>query len=252
MKSHGLACRGGLLLALAAVLGGACGGDDDDDGEDGAVVDAGASADAAAADAAVGPSLDEVGAAVAPALCARLLACCATEELGEIIDLDGPVTDQASCLAALEPALDEVTADLGASIEAGRLRYQPGEVDGCVQAVTDVPCEGLIESFDAQFVCEGVFIGLVADGGTCEGDADCTSAYCASGEEDEPRTCAAVPGQGDACDYECTDGLYCDVIAGSCTPQKQDDEACGSGDECLGGACQSGICATVVLCDGQD
>lgn len=49
----------------------------------------------------------------------------------------------------------------------------------------------------------------------------------------------------------CTDGTYCDLLGTRrCEPRKADGASCIGSDECLGGLCDAGTCATDATCRG--
>jgi hypothetical protein len=233
------------VLAAAAALGG-CGGDDDDDG--GSAVDAGVN----------NGGLDEVGAALTQALCPQILECCSSVEVDELFDDEkSPPTDVPGCVAVLTAPMEALIADLAESVEAGRLRYDGARMEACLERIGELPCGQFGETIatEAPFsACDAPFAALVAVGGDCAADIECTSQFCAGFGEAELGSCAELPGEGDPCvDSRCGAGLYCDEIGLTCIAQKADGADCGADDECQGGSCPTGQCAVAEpTCDGQE
>ena len=121
----------------------------------------------------------------------------------------------ADCAAQLGARLED--SELGAledAIAEGTIAYHGDRVDDCVAAIEALGCE-LANPLD---VCEGIFEGLVPDGGACERSEECSDAsYCAI-TTGCPGTCQARVASG-----------------GSCT----DSAACVAGLSCTGGTCSA-------------
>lgn len=151
--------------------------------------------------------------------------------------------------------LGEIVAELADSVEAGRSQYSGERMEACLRAIGEVSCDrfgGVLDELTAFSACDPPFTALVADGGACGDDHECTSAYCAGRGEEELGACAALPGEGDLCpESRCADGLYCDDVGTICIPQRSDGEECASADQCRSGDCTDGACGPISLCDGQ-
>jgi hypothetical protein len=65
-----------------------------------------------------------------------------------------------------------------------------------------------------------------------------------------------LPTSGQACDFDCAEGTYCDFSTETCQPPKANGAACSSNDNCSTDYCNSagtgsGTCADKpARCDG--
>lgn len=208
-------------------------------------------------------ALDELPRELGRALCPKMLECCTSEELAKRDSLGtGAFESVEACadlyagfgVALLVPSIREAQ-------EQGRLVYHAERAGSCLAALHDVSCSTFaeLESDDATVPgCDEMLEPLVEHGGACESSDECKSGYCQLGEE--AGTCATLPAQGDACDFECADGLYC--AAGengrTCQQRLAAGSTCTSDEACESNHCSGldqsgtpGACVDSPMCDGE-
>jgi hypothetical protein len=144
-------------------------------------------------------------------------------------------TSEAACIAKLEDVFSP--ADVQASVAAGRIIYDPGDAQVCLDAREAVTCAQFWGTDPLQLPpeCETAFVGTVPTGGTCTIELDCAGGgtcndqtqVCESGADvvfvdelgatDQALLCedfldafCAVPGNSAFCDDAC--------ISTGCTP----------------------------------
>jgi hypothetical protein len=159
------------------------------------------------------------------------------------------VSDEMGCATTLRGLFTGIIGPVQEGEAAGRLRYNPSNAGGCLDAVVAAPCTALRPGLDPEAIapstCEYVITPLVDAGEACASDIECKSGSCEGASNNMPNgTCEAVPGLDEPCEFLCADGLYCDVAGGStCAAQKAATAACNDGDECLSGHCSdSNVC----------
>jgi hypothetical protein len=206
-------------------------------------------------DAGIAQAVDiaEFCAQAVPAYCAHL-ARCRPEDARE------PTNE---CLSHQGPAwcADIVTPARLASVQAGRMYWNPMQAGQCIDDLAAKACR----TSRAHWQCsaDNLMVGLVETGGTCVFEvfnftSDCRRGYC---HFTQPcaGTCSSLAGQGAACKsvLDCAGGLYCmDASTGAdcsgasagctCQPALRRDDPCSSGAGapacdpglvCLGGRC---------------
>lgn len=86
---------------------------------------------------------------------------------------------------------------------------------------------------------------LSATGGPCVSDSSCRDGVCNGGSFSTDGglwtlgSCGAAPQLNQACRDRCAAGLYCDQGLQTCQTLKADRTACGGGDECASGECNT-------------
>lgn len=144
-----------------------------------------------------------------------------------------------------------------ASVDAGRIAYDPAMATECLAAIEAATCAEL-DGGSGPAVCDGVFTGTVADGDVCGSSDECATGWCDAGITC-PWLCAARKPEGSDCSDsgECLSGA-CDWATHLCVPDVPgaEGEPCGRGvDSCLPGLyCDSGVCrprlAVAEYCSG--
>lgn len=198
-------------FAALAALG--CSDDGDDDGSSSGTTSA---------------SLDAACEQFATTVCARFTECVPSSFVDSAYDCKS--IQKRGCLAG----------------QTSSSNVQPSDIDACGDTFGAASCSDLtIGVLRCTFPA-----GDVANGSACKNDTDCTSSFCAKGN-DTCGTCAVPPEEGAACIQvgcgparSCKDGQRC------VTPKKS-GEACGPSDSCLGGLdCVNGVCAAPADTEG--
>ncbi len=220
-----------------------------------------------------GIALDNLGAEVSKASCAKIFECCDGAEIMEEfegITVSGqPITTEAQCVqftsALVAGFLTQAYKD---SIAKGRIEYDGEAAAGCMAAIEAASCGeySMQMSIDAPPGCESFVIPLVAEGGGCTQDYECTTDNCDGamvipGEPGTDGTCKPRSGLGQECRSDnCVDGAFCEFgsMAGKsiCKAQKADGQPCTFDEQCTSERCSGdsqspGTCgAGTPRCDG--
>jgi hypothetical protein len=147
------------------------------------------------------------------------------------------------------------------SIANHRMTYDADAAGACVDLVASMSCSefGTETSLDvSDSDCKQFIIPEVADGGACAQSYECTSNNCvgATTQPAKDGACMPLPTSGQACEFDCATGLYCDFSMQSCQPVQANGAACDSNDQCSSAYCTStttsnGTCADKpARCDG--
>lgn len=250
-----------------------------------------ASGDPATTATAKGLPLTSLGAARTDAICGYLTRCCALDELQRELAAYAsadPVTDLASCRAAVgfSEGFDQgVIAD---AVDRGRVTYNGELAQHCVDTIAALPCGGgLATAFGAGIAaCTDYRRAEVADGGACAHALECQSLLCKS-DPGEEGACVAPGGDGAWCPgvgpSACEAGFYCDAFTSLtckraqtsgtsdctaiscgaglscqydvCKPLVADGEPCAADSFCAGGTCAfdnaAGELRCAQACDGK-
>jgi hypothetical protein len=241
----------GIGAAMCSMWLAACGGDD---GGGGSV------------------EIEELGMRIAEVGCAKQFECCTDEEIAaENEDGFGSYDTEEECVTTIGGFFGAlVTSSLRESIEAGRMAYDAEAMGACLDEAAGVSCADYDQSSDDLLgACESPFTPKVDAGGECATDFECKTGYCkgANPFDDTLGECAELPGEGDECpDFECADGLRCDMgheaaeppadLVGTCGPRLENGEECFTGDDCVSGTCddsaETAVCADAApTCDGR-
>lgn len=142
----------------------------------------------------------------ATAVCEPLARCCelSFEAIG----------GYEGCIALFVVASFESIAELGESIEAGRVAYDERRLRECSDASREMSCDDLSAN-RSDDACDSYLIPQVPTGGFCTTDVDCIDGYC------ENSTCVADHTLDEPCDedWQCASS-YC-----------SDDDLCRPEDE---------------------
>jgi len=204
-------------------------------------------------------SIEELPIESARISCAKLEACCTLEEF---MDQTFGGSTIAECEQLYGGLTSIIVPLLNDSVANGRMIYHGDRVADCFAQLEDQSCTEF-QSQTSQDLgnCKNPFEPMVANGGVCGEDFDCTSGFCI-GEEIDFETseitygvCGDAPGAGQQCvDFDCAAGLYCD--SGTCATPQPDGAQCSGDDSCESGNCnqdlgQPGTCGEITTCDGK-
>lgn len=197
--------------------------------------------------------------AIANSTCAKLSACCTASEF-MMATLGSK--DEASCQLVFAGLVGNLFVKvLDDSIAAGRVIYHADLMGECIATIDAATCVEYQTFESGAFPganCSDPFEGLVAIGGDCANDFDCTSEYCSGDSIDQNGAitfgkCAGAPTAGQPCDnFDCAPGAFCDNTS-TCAAKKTDGAPCTSKDECTSGGCNGtpGTCGVSMTCDGN-
>ncbi len=129
--------------------------------------------------------------------------------------------------------------EMAKGVAAGRLAYDEALAGECLQALRTAECGNFEAVFeDMPEECEHVFTGLVAEGGDCYREEECSEGlYCDESVSDCPGQCQPYKGLGDSClGGDCDpDVAGCDWDQGVCVELK------GAGESCEYVDCREGL-----------
>lgn len=94
----------------------------------------------------------------------------------------------------------------------------------------------------------GKCVDLLAEGKSCDPEAN--APVCAKGSycDDTTRTCTALPGEGAACDGTCSGALVC--VNDVCTALGELGTSCTQDSQCASGDCTDAVCTPKWMCGG--
>jgi len=178
---------------------------------------------------------------VAVAFCASIYRCCTVDEARGFI----ASTDEADCVTKMEALFTAATP------AADKTTFDAAVAASCLSEMKGIACP-VIGNFAAVVSsCNGVYIGLVANGETCASNDECVSKNCDTVTDAAAPVCATLPALGEACTENCVEGAYCDAVTNPASPvcaaQKADGEAC-TADECVNTCSNTKICETPAVC----
>lgn len=129
-----------------------------------------------------------------------------------------------------------------ASIDAGRLAYDPNKARECVNEYESAECDDIL-AFQS---CREAFRGLVPPGGECSATFDCVSTSRCMGASDNGCTlgrCEHVPQLGEPCTSFCADEAFCDTDSSTCVLRREQGAACTNSECAAFLTCREGVCA---------
>jgi len=249
-----------ILCALLGWLSG-CGDDDDDAGgsggsgtaasggsggvSGGAGETAGASGGAGktggtGGGGATGPEFGEVPALLADAMCELVTACIGEAEVARFYG-EGKCAERS--LASIEDGDFGYAEEM---IAAGRVTYNAGQVDACLESMKELGCDFNTSRFFRSNPCAQALAGSVQAGGECSTDAECLANSFCKLDSGCPGICTALLKAGQPCedDDDCEDGLHCAGGTDLCAVVAPEGAPCGGG---TAPECKMGL-----VCAGAD
>ena len=189
-----------------------------------------------------GIELDELEGSRRAAECERLVRC-------------GSFDDQASCVAFFR---DDFDPALAASVDVGKLRFDPLAAEACNRALATRSCDATAADMRSDPPeCRHVLRGTIVPGANCVADRECTTGRCDAPACTPDACCAggceafAPPAAIDAmctADVGCVDGAFCGsdlkchalaAVGAEC----EEDDHCAVGLACIGATeLQKGNC----------
>ena len=140
--------------------------------------------------------------------------------------------------------------DIAAAVKAGRLAWDGERAAACLAALRDhSSCDFLPAGAGAD--CAAAYRGLVAVGGTCQADQECSDGWCDQGPTAVPGcpgTCRSRVASGATCARatQCPATDYCDPVALRCATASALGAGCTGGPSCG----PQRVCAGVGLGNG--
>jgi hypothetical protein len=210
-----------------------------------------------------GIPINQTASDIAESVCAKAWACCSVDQLknngssGADVSTDSePCTrdSYAKCEQACESKTAEdfrnYLADIQRSVDQKRAVYEEAKVKACLKTIREDSCENLNMSYHLTGVpgCDSFASPLVAMGGACSKDYECTSGWCKPAATAGDGTCAAPMsgmscavdgcGRGFACDGRGTNDQADDV----CVQLQDNGLSCSGGVQCKSGNCTNNTC----------
>jgi hypothetical protein len=202
-----------LALLLASGLGSpvGCGGNSDS-GEDSGV------------------SLTEFPVQFAAGYCDWVYRCCPREQLEHLDSSPFFGNSEDECRTNYSALITLVVPSITESEGQGRLRYDPGVVARCLQAL-GTSCEGV------EILCDSLGEPLVPIGGACRQDGECIDSVCIGETSDADGVCGLPLSVGESCmdDGECVS----DRCQGTCAELANNGEHCVTDSDCVSEYCDS-------------
>jgi hypothetical protein len=166
----------------------------------------------------------------AQTLCAQNFKCCSAADVGSNTMKD--------CVDTNRSSLEFLQETIGDSQSRGRVRYDRGKMQQCIDAVAKLSCDEWSTGFtmtSQPAICDEAVVALVGMGGACRDDIDCTTGNC-QGEDlanDVEGMCAASDSSGLSCtaSEDCSPDFYCDAN-NTCAIKKFAGETCSLNEEC--------------------
>jgi hypothetical protein len=185
-------------------------------------------------------ALADLSGELAKVVCEKEFDCCPQ-------DSAATYTSEAQCITEVQGLLSFFTAVFGESEQAGRVRYDSARAGECMDVIRGLDCT-IVGGEDLG--CDDFIVPLVAAGGECDQDMECVTGYCSYDFETDIGTCATLPGLGQACDFDCAQGSYCDFGTSTCEAAKADGAECFDDEECLNYYCDldTGLCGQEPAC----
>lgn len=164
----------------------------------------------------------------------------------------GAMPDSRTCMADYLGTRSQWFANLEAALAAGRLTLDQAKANECFGLLRGYSCAVSTSPSDFrlnQQVCDRVFLGSVATGGTCIEDLECAAGFCQPASACDaalaccPGTCRPRGPAGATCDRDrqCTVDATC--LGGTCQPPSALGGPCSSTANCLQGVCSvNGLC----------
>jgi hypothetical protein len=211
-------------------------------------------------------ALTDLGGELGASYCMKEFECCTDAEIkmdfGSFTIGGQPVTTEPQCEMFYSSVYNGLVGmDYMTSIANGRVVYDGTAAGACVGALDGLSCAdfGAAAKLDNNTGCMQFIVPQVDDGGACAQSYECKSNNCvgASTQPAKDGSCMAIPTMGQACDFTCAPGLFCDfTMNDTCQPGKPNGSTCSGNDNCASNFCDSssgnGACADKpARCDGR-
>ena len=199
---------------------------------------------------------------LATASCGYTFRCCTDAEIMtqfKNLTLGGqPITTEAQCTSTLGGLLQGLALpEWNASISEGRMSFDANAASSCIDAIDNLGCGGA-QDISTNSDCMPFLIPLVDNAGACSQSYECKGGLCekANAGSGSDGVCADLPTAGEACDFDCAKGLYCDFggggSTGACVATKAGGTSCGANDECQSTTCDTTTTMTCIdSCTGR-
>lgn len=182
---------------------------------------------------------DNVCNQIAQVVCYDLFQCCSEAQIESYLRVSDPRTE-GECESDVTRLCEQRTAQVDASVKAGRVTFDGAAMTACLKALTvNGDCTSIGAALPWVEACmQPAWIGAVAVGSQCTRSYECAgtgAAYCAANQ-----MCAALPTEGMACaNGTCATGFYCGV--GTCHALLPAGATCTSTTQCAkGNYCTTG------------
>ncbi len=201
-------------------------------------------------------AIEDLGTQLSEVTCQKMFECCTDAEIMDqfmnITYMGQPITTEEQCVAFSAGFFNGLALpQWQASIAAGRMGYDASAAGGCVSASAGLSCSEYadLSSGNANTslagTCQPFLIPMVADGGACSQDDECTSDNCVGVSSSADGMCEPMPSAGEACNGSCIDGYYCGFATGdtmeTCIALQASGTECTLDDECMTGYCDSTV-----------
>lgn len=182
--------------------------------------------------------------------CEKIFDCCSSQEREERFgmtadDIPGCMQSERGVFGGMGSVALEV------SLHQERIEFDEGMAVMCQQALEQLTCsdfDGSREQRENLPGCKEMVIGLVADGDECSGDWECQDGLFCQIQEGEPHPndasmdnsrCAPLPGfEQDCPDRRCAFGYYCERFDLICLEIGLEGDSCLRDEECNSNYCR--------------
>lgn len=200
-----------------------------------------------------GIPVEETATALAQAICPKAYSCCTAQQL---MGNAAAGTSEPDCEVQTAQQFRQQLQLMDQSDNAGRARYDQGQVDACLAAIRAATCSDLtsIRSLSQIPACDSTFATpLVSAGGKCQQDYECIAGICQRPAGSFDGICVAGVPAGSSCATDrCAPSLTCD---GEATMDAGDDVCVAAGDNGAAcsdaAACKSRYCANDPTAGGK-
>ncbi len=105
-------------------------------------------------------------------------------------------SSEADCVTNIEALFGSAESQLEASVSAGRITFDAGDVQPCITMEEAFTCDQILGQNGMSTpdvpVCDDVFVGTVPEGGTCTTDNDCAGSDDECGSDGNGPTCVPL------------------------------------------------------------
>ena len=190
------------------------------------------------------PTVREVVADLAVALCDRIDRCCSPDQ---IICTAGRTLDRDECEELVRFWFRQYAYVSDDAIDDHRRKVDEDAVSECIEQIGLLTCRRLMGLLPSP--CDDVFPGTQEAGDACYDASECEEGtLCSIVESGERGVCWPLQGEGKICsDHgQCAPDLYCSASGYSCQPRVEEESGCEVERE---GVSAAPLCASGLLCD---